>query len=271
MTSLLDRIRRPEYTGTNRCWPCTVTNGLLLGIVVVALAATRRRLGAVAVAAVGAASIALRGYFVPYTPQFAPHLTARLPLGEPGSDDAGSLSDAGSAETERGEEGPTGEDVLTALVEAGVVVPEGDELFLDEEFRNDWHDEMRTLRDRDLETLAEIADRHTAPETAVRVGSSFGRSYLVLDGEDGGLVTLRREIAVAELGAARALESVVESPAIRRAAGRPLRSLLEGCPLCDEPLEITQSSCCGEVTPIGSTPKEKLYCPNCNVRLFTFD
>ncbi|MFU8866366.1 hypothetical protein [Natronococcus sp.] len=269
MTRLLERIRRPEYTGSNRCWPCTITNGALVAVAAAALAVARRRRLAAAVGVAGLASIGLRGYVVPYTPQFAPRLAAALSLDPHDADEPGSLSGVSDGD-ETDDEAVSGEAVLAALVEADVVVPDGEELRLEPAFGSAWRDEMRSLRDRDLEELAALADRHTAPDTEARVGSSFGRSYLVLQGEGGGIVTLRREIAVAELGAARALESRVDDPAIRRAAGRPLRSLLEACPLCDGSLEITQSTCCGEVTPIGSLPAEKLFCPDCNVRLFTF-
>jgi hypothetical protein len=270
MTRLLDRIRRPEYTGTNRCWACTITNGALVGVAVVVLAAARRRSLAAAVGVVGLASIGLRGYVVPYTPRFAPKLTSTLSQ-TPDEDEPGSLSSIDIDADSESEPEVAGEDVLAALLEAGVVVADEEELRLDPGFRADWRDEMQTLRDLDLAALTRLADQRTASDVETRVGSSFGRSYLVLDREGGGLATVRREIAIAELAAARVLESVVENPEIRRAAGQPLRSLLEICPLCGDSLEITQAACCGEVTPIGSVPREKLYCPDCNVRLFTFD
>jgi hypothetical protein len=272
MTRLLDRIRRAEYTGANRCWPCTITNGALVAAAVLALAVVRRRTLAAVVGAIGLVSIGLRGYVVPYTPRFAPQLVTAITPGPADEGESGSLSGVDvDAAAEDAEPAVTGEDVLTALIEAGVVVPNEEELRLDPGFRADWRAEMETLRDRDLDDLARLADGQTASDVDVRVGSSFGRSYLVLDAAEGGLVTLRREIAVAELAAARVLEDVVDDPEIRRAAGRPLRSLLEICPLCAGPVEITQAACCGEVTPIGSVPREKLYCPDCNVRLFTFD
>jgi hypothetical protein len=272
MHHLLERLRRAEYTGPNRCWPCTIANAGLLAILVGALAIARRRLAAALVAVAGAAAIALRGYVVPYTPQFAPYLTAHLPFDRPETADAGSLAEAGRTGSDTHEDhAPTGEGILAALLEAGVVVPEGEELFLDPEFRDDWHREMRALRDQEFDELARIADRVTEPAIRTRVYRGWGSPHLVLEGPNGGLVTLGRAVAVAELAAARALERRVDDRAIRRTAGRPLRSLLEACPRCDGPLEITASSCCGEVTPLGSTPDEKLYCPNCNVRLFTFD
>lgn len=272
MQHLLERLRRAEHTGPNRCWPCTIANGILLAILVGALAIARRRVAAAVVAGVGAAAIALRGYVVPHTPRFAPHLAAWLPVAGPASDDGGSLSEAGRTDTETpGESTPTGEDVLAALLEAGAVVTDGEEILLDPDFRDDWYREMRALRDQEFDELARIADRVTEPAIRTRVYRGWGSPHLVLEGPNGGLVTLGRAVAVAELAAARALESTVDDPAIRRAAGRPLRSLLEACPLCDGQLEVTASSCCGEVTPLGSTPDEKLYCPGCNVRLYTFD
>ncbi|QFU81196.1 hypothetical protein [Natronorubrum aibiense] len=276
MTDLREWIRRREYTGENRCWPCTITNGVLVAIAVGGLSLLGRRTAAKAVAVAGTVAIALRGYVVPYTPRFAPALVAALPI-DPFDHSrpvaaTGSLSDSSGASTDAGDAAePTGEAVLTALLEAGVIVPEGDEIRLADDARDDWRHEMRSLREAEMATLARIADDQTDASIDARASRSWGRSVLVLERDGGVPVTLRRGVAVAELAAARALESHVESAPIRRAAGRPLRSLLEACPLCGDELTITQSSCCGETTPIGQTPSEKLVCPACNERFFTFD
>ncbi|SIR62059.1 hypothetical protein [Natronorubrum thiooxidans] len=276
MTDFRERIRRREYTGENRCWPCTITNGVLVAIAVGGLSLLGRRTAAKAVAVVGTAVIALRGYVVPYTPRFAPALVAALPIdlfdhSRPVAA-TGSLSDSSIASAEASETAePTGEAVLTTLLEAGVVVPEGDEIRLTDAARDDWRREMRTLREAKMATLARIADDQTDASVDARAERRWGRSVLVLERDGGVPVTLRRGVAVAELAAARSLESRVESAPIRRAAGRPLRSLLEACPLCGDELTITQSSCCGETTPIGQTPSEKLVCPTCDERVFTFD
>ena len=275
MTDLLERLRRPEYTGENRCWPCAIVNGALLAVLVGGLAIRRRGLAAGAVAVVGVAAVALRGYVVPYTPRFAPRVVASLPVDpfDHGGPDAsaGSLSDPGDAADAADSAAPTGEAVLTELLEAGAVALDGDDVVLEPEFRDEWRREMRSLRDEDLSALARVADRVTAPSITARANRSWAGSVLVLEAESGAPVTLRRGVAVAELAAARALESRVESDAIRRAAGRPLRALLEDCPLCDGPLTVSRSSCCGEVTPIGERPSEKLICPACDERFFTFD
>ncbi|TYT61466.1 hypothetical protein [Natrialba swarupiae] len=276
MIDTLERLRQPAHTGTNRCWPCTIANGLLVATVVVALALARRRLAASLVAGVGVAAIGVRGYLVPYTPRFAPQLVDRLPISAFDHEDreGGSLSgitsadetDADSAST------PTGEDVVTALLEAGVVVPNGDDLALAEPFRQEWHQEMATIRDLDFATLADEIDDLTGPSIDARIGHDWrGRSTTVLLEGPNGAASLTEHKAVAELAAARALESRIADTAVRLAAGRPLRSLLERCPVCDSQLTITHSSCCGEVTPAGETPAEKLICPDCDARLFTYD
>ncbi|ELZ36586.1 hypothetical protein [Halorubrum tebenquichense] len=67
-TSLRDRIREPEYTGENRCVPCTVLNVALAA----ALTAASAVFGPVVAAAVLTASLGsiyYRGYLVPGTPE----------------------------------------------------------------------------------------------------------------------------------------------------------------------------------------------------------
>jgi hypothetical protein len=83
--AVLDRLRRPEYTGENRCTPCTVVNTALAALLAagaggLAAAATPAGTGPVPapvpglaagglVLAAGLASIHLRGYLVPGTPR----------------------------------------------------------------------------------------------------------------------------------------------------------------------------------------------------------
>lgn len=64
---LLDRLERPEYTGPNRCLPCTIVN-LAIAATVGALVARRSRLAGVLVTAASLALVYLRGYLVPGTP-----------------------------------------------------------------------------------------------------------------------------------------------------------------------------------------------------------
>jgi hypothetical protein len=64
----LDRLRQPEYTGENRCVPCTVANVAIAGVLAVAAGVVAAPLGVV-VLLVSLAAIWLRGYLVPGTPE----------------------------------------------------------------------------------------------------------------------------------------------------------------------------------------------------------
>lgn len=65
--SIGDVLRQPEYTGENRCEPCTVLN-LLIAAVLGWLVSRRSRLGGVLAVAVSTVLIYFRGYLVPGTP-----------------------------------------------------------------------------------------------------------------------------------------------------------------------------------------------------------
>ncbi|CDK39939.1 hypothetical protein [Halorubrum sp. AJ67] len=67
-TSLRDRIREPEYTGENRCVPCTVLN-VVLAAALTAAAAVFGPVVAAAVLVASLGSIYYRGYLVPGTPE----------------------------------------------------------------------------------------------------------------------------------------------------------------------------------------------------------
>src|SRR6056297_2842545 len=61
-------LRRPEYTGSNRCLPCTAINFLLTGLIG-GLIALRSRPVAALFVFLALASIAFRGYLIPGTPR----------------------------------------------------------------------------------------------------------------------------------------------------------------------------------------------------------
>jgi len=265
MSSPLDAVRRPEHTGDRRCWPCTVVNGLLLAAASVAVAAVSPP-AAAAVAAVGVAAIAVRGYLVPYTPQFAPKLVAALPGGDPFHDDPGP-SDSLNARTD-------GEAVLEALVTAGVVVPDGETLYLDESFRESWRAEIESLRGMDDDGLADAAADAAPAAEGARVERVGSRRYVIVDPGTGSAVDERQltvPVALAAVGAARALADRVDDPAIRSAAAEPLRTFLERCPACDGPVEeTTETRCCGGPRDPTGGPADVLACADCEERLYTF-
>jgi len=253
---LLDRLRRPEYTGENRCRPCTAVN-LTIIAVVGAVIAVWSAVAAVLAVAAGLAVLALRGYVVPGTPQFAPRLVEPLPLDfghtEP-SRETDTLSDMsdGLEDLDPGA-------VLESLVAAGIIEDDGEQLFLNDAFREAWTDRMATLRAADeSEFLARV-------ETAspVDVEAQLHDDHVLLAGSRD--IWLRRAVAIAETGAVEALEEWELPPEIRAHAAKPLRNFLRTCPVCSGPVrESTRKSCCGGTSSVYENPEQPvLACADC--------
>jgi hypothetical protein len=116
-TGLLAAVRRPEYTGDNRCLPCTVVNVVLAGLLTAAAALVSLPLG-VAVATVSLAAIYLRGYLVPGTPELTKRYLPERVLAWFGKADAPATP------------GETAFDTVGFLDRYGVVVDIGDDVAL---------------------------------------------------------------------------------------------------------------------------------------------
>ncbi|WP_094590945.1 hypothetical protein [Halorubrum sp. Hd13] len=132
--SVADRLRRPEYTGENRCLPCTALNVALAVVAAVAVGAGGLVAGASRVAAVGAggvvfavalAAIALRGYLIPGTPAITRRYFPNRVL------DAFGKGEADRPVLESVDD----EAVVATLSRAGVLTEDGDALGLTDEFR----------------------------------------------------------------------------------------------------------------------------------------
>lgn len=256
--SVLDSIARPEHTGDNRCYPCTVGNAV--GVALVSLLVARRsRFGALILAVGASALIWLRGYVIPYTPQFAPPIADRLPI----------TFDHGPDETEPSDSigGDTDPDaVLSALFEAGVLVGDSD-LFLADEFETAWDDRMADLRELGDQALAAKA-ADTVPFDAE--SGAYGNRLLIAGPHD---LWLTRPVAIAETAA---LEALVEWGVDREtaaAATLPLRTFLYQCPSCAGPVaETTYKNCCGGTRGVYDHPERSvLACEDCGALLFEFD
>lgn len=295
---LVHTHRRPEHTGERRCWPCTVANAVLVLGAALAVA-RRRRLAALPVLLVGTALVYLRGYVLPGTPWFAPRLVAPLPLpydpfdhDVPGREPPGEAIAEPGTGTEPGEDGrtgegtpspvsepdalgdaaePGGEEVLSALVESGVVVVDRERVAPDPGFREEWEAETADLAELDTEALADAVHEVARADEADAVSGERGEWVVLGDGSVGiaGRTWLSRPIAVAEAGAVRALEDRGLDRPTRLAAAGALRTFLETCPDCGAALEetTTAAACCGGPK---EEPADVLYCPDCDARLFTF-
>jgi hypothetical protein len=288
MGSLYDRLRNSEYTGERRCRPCTAVNTVILLLACLRVARRRSRSLAAALGLGGAVAIALRGYLVPFTPRVAPRLVSQLPV-DPfhatgrrvGARPADAPDSPGSLGGDADEE--TGEQVLAALVESGVVTADEEAVYLSGEFREAWRAEMEHLRQRNDVGLAN-ALQSAAPEgTEVEVveptadwETDTEDSWFVVSDGSGDPARenwLTRPVAVAETAAVWVLNDRTTLPDTRQVqATGPLRTFLEACPACDGQVEeMTAVECCGG--PGGTradAPDEVLACTDCGARLYTF-
>jgi len=248
-------LRKPAYTGSRRCWPCTVLNAGIVALAAVLLG-RQSATGGLLVAGVGGVLIALRGYVIPYTPQFAPRIIETLPFefGPSPPDESDSLGDTDDPEA-----------VLGALLSAGVLT--GDEqLHLSEAFADQWLDEMDALREATDREIAAAAAEAVEGEADSLVS---GDRLLVAGSRD---VWLTRPIAIAE---AAGIEALVETGLDREtatAAAGPLRLFLPMCPDCEgQVIESTVHNCCGGTKGVYDRPdREVLACADCDSVLYTF-
>lgn len=270
--STVDRVRQPEYTGENRCYPCTVVNlAIALGIAAVVgglLWGTGWALpAAVAVLAICCVPIALRGYLVPGTPALTKRYLPASVLELFGKEPPGPPT----PEEPAGE--PTELDIESALLSAGALQPEpeGEDLRLAPSIREEWRAEIETVREQELdrERLAEILGIPAAELTFQDFSESFRAFH---DGHNVG--TWESEAAyLADAAAAPVLAERIEqwadiAPPQRGQLLNGLRIFLESCPECDAALSFgtdTVESCCSTREVVALT------CRGCEARLFESD
>lgn len=263
-TSALHHLRQPEYTGENRCLPCTVVNLIIAAALSFAVGAIWA--GAVGpfawlvggiVFVVGLAAVWLRGYLVPGTPEltkrYFPAWLFKLFDKEPIP--------------------PEDVDVEARLLSAGVVEPceQEDDLCLVEGFRIGWHDEIQTVHEEadEREELARELDLNSGN---IEFEESGDAVIARTDGQRLGQWESRGAL-VADLAAARELPEWVDDWSALGAAARSqltsgLRIFLDTCPVCEGPvvagMETVESCCCSQEV-VAAT------CDECDARLLEIE
>ena len=237
MPEVIGRLRQPEYTGENRCLPCTVVNvALSLALAVPVGLLLDPGIGAVVlVLALGA--VYLRGYLVPGTPELTKRYLPSRVLALFGKESfAGRRIDVDP-------DAPTDE----LLVAAGALetTEDGGDARLTEAFGEAWTGRIAEMRGTGFS--------ETAIEEALGAGevSMHGEAAAVVDGRKS-----KRWLSTAALGAdlaaAAELEARLETwtdldPTDRLDVLRGLRLFLEECPDCRaalEPEEYVAEHCC---------------------------
>lgn len=233
-TELLRRFQQPEYTGKNRCRPCTVVNGIIAVAVVAAVAVVSLTAATIAFV-VCVTVIALRGYLVPGTPSLVRYLPPAVHelLGSAHATDEETLTDLESI-----------------LLSSGIVVtcPNGDDLCLAEQYRDAWRSQMDELRETQRERLSQVLS--VSPDEIAFEDTTSGW-YVSVDGEQVGHwpseAAFRADLASEALLEARLANWDTLPFGDRTHLLVVLRSFLETCPICQGdvvPDESVVESCC---------------------------
>lgn len=253
----LERVRRPEYTGENRCVPCTATNLAIAAVLTVAIALVSVPL-ALAFAGLAVASIGLRGYLVPGTPELTKRYFPEWLLAK-----------FDKAPAPDREPAAPGFDPERVLLDGGVVEPceSIDDLCLTEEFESTWWEEMSSLTD-DASLRAELAEQLGLDPDDVTF-ESHGDAFIAR--EDGIRIGQweSRAALLADLAASKELPDRIDSWEGLSARNRSqllggLRVFVDTCPSCGGTVsadtEVVES-CCRSTTVVA------VACDDCGDRL----
>lgn len=258
----LQTIRQPEYTGENRCLPCTIVNLAIAGIASLLLAVASTVLGA-GVFVGSLLIIYLRGYLVPGTPsltkRYFPDRVLRWFTKEP----APTLSSTG-----------TTIDPEQVLFDARAVTPceNGADLCLTDDFRSAWREQIRTVRDQGEPTEADLRAGLNAPTERISF-EEFGNALLART--DDAVVGQWPSPAarIADVAAAQPLgeqypDWAALTPADRARVLASLRIFVDACPECGGPVRVDQESvesCCRSYDVLLSA------CDECDAELFEME
>jgi hypothetical protein len=257
-TGLIDRFRQPEYTGENRCTPCTIVNVVIAAVGSALASYVLTPVGGTVVFALSLTAIYLRGYLVPGTPtltkQYFPDWV---------------LAKFDKLEDEQVEISEEEREPEAVLADAGAVEPceQMDDLCLSESFRTAWHDTMDSITEDGTEKslLSDVLDVDADKLTFQEFESALVAQY------DGGRLGQweSRAALVADLAAAKVLDDryadwndLTVTNQSRVLSG--LRVFLETCPDCGGAIEMEQEtveSCCRTMDVVA------VSCSECDSRI----
>jgi len=269
----LDRLRQPEYTGENRCMPCTVVNSVIAIGLAAVLAFLWPPVGPVALV-VFLATIYLRGYLVPGTPE----LTRRFPewllrlFGKESVDETMEVDDtvdAGVSTLEGEDRAP--EETEALLRSAGVVEECDDDLCLTGEFEDVRWRRIRRFRADDERAATQLAavidvdpDALEFVEDDDRFGVTFEGDRIAQWASDAAFYAdLATEPTLSEW--LPDWDGLSDRQRTELLAG--MRAFLEECPACDADLaqveDVRKSCCSGEMVNVS------VDCPDCGALVFS--
>ena len=276
---VIDRLKQPEYTGENRCVPCTAVNLVIAGLLAVGVWAVLAAAGirpawvapslAAASFLLSVAAIYLRGYLVPGTPWFTktyfPDWLLRAFEKEPATESSAGVAVAGGARTGGHAVGEF--DVEAVLHDAGAVeeCADADDLCLVPAFREAWRSAVEAVRSAEggPRERADALDADLVVEERGEV--LVARADGAIAGQWESEAAFIADVAAAGVLAERYPGWGDLDLRERGAVLGGLRLFVERCPSCDGPVtfgEEVVESCCRFADVVAVT------CEDCGARLF---
>ena len=265
--NLVARYQQPEYTGENRCIPCTIVN-VVIATVVSGFLALVSLVAGVSLFLASLLVIYLRGYLVPGTPTLTQRYLPASVLArfEKGPDTDAYSPDVGGRDTRSDESF----DIERELVAAGIVEPcESDGLCLTDAFEREWWNRIEQFYDRGaaVERLGAVLN---VDAEGLAFDDSDGRFDVRF--EDARIGGWASEAAfLADLAVEPTLDdwlpewSALESQT-RTQLLAGMRVFLDECPRCKaalDPVEDTINTCCS-----NNMTTVSIDCHECGDRVF---
>lgn len=259
----IGQLRQSEYTGENRCIPCTVVNIAIAATVSAFAAVISTSLG-VGVFALSLGVIYLRGYLVPGTPTLTKRYFPERILQWFGKNDTTPMTDeAIEIDPER------------VLLDVGAVEPcfEGTDLCLATEFQQAWRERIRIARSLDLGgdhliDALDVSNEHDQPTVDQQGDAYVAYADNAVIGQWSSQAAVIADVAAATELNERFPGWADFAPAEIARVLMSLRIFIEQCPECDGPVQVGQEaveSCCRSYDVVISA------CQNCDDRLFEID
>ena len=261
--SLIDQVRQPEYTGENRCTPCTTVNIAIATGVSILAAVTSTLLG-ISVFALSLGTIYLRGYLVPGTPA----LTKRY------------FPDHVLQWFDKETTTPTSEEPVEInpeqiLLNADAVKPcrKDTDLCLTSNFQQAWREHIHTVHTHEPSEdylAGALSISNTNDQLTINQQGDAFVAYIddVVLGRWGSQAALIADIAAGtELNERIPNWSELTPTEIVRVL-MSLRIFIEQCPNCGGPVQVGEKvveSCCRSYDVIASA------CQDCDARLFEME